>query len=167
MKVFVIKGSIKGMVKIDNRLHLSGENIDSVDKVILACGQDIKVVSRTELNSQEFILKTFSFLILGAIFGVFSHISSSSSTTKSVVQLYITSCGELDHIILGRDEDISGGVDFIMQNFDEKKVQTNFTKLQIIHINLIKVAVRDCIRYDRRNIIFKNYAHAIVIIRIN
>ena len=234
MKVFVIKGSIKGMVKIDNKLHLSGENIDSVDKVILACGQDIKVISRAELN-ENITFSPKDLLLLDSSDNVIGYGSeqgrpnvndimirykktivlnnnfaskndevkivnvvkeqpvedkkTDSCTTDLVVEedeeicentpkiapkiknekvfninscdlgnnkldvpsdivdtqvnefvdsildtankqincneSDITSCGELDHIILGRDEDISGGVDFIMQNFDEKKVQTN------------------------------------------
>lgn len=50
MKVFVIKGSIKGMVKIDNKIHLIGDNFDTVEKVILSFQNDIKVINRAQLN---------------------------------------------------------------------------------------------------------------------
>ncbi len=50
MKIFIIKGILKGMVKIDYKMHLVGENFELVDSVILYDGMNIQVIKKNNFN---------------------------------------------------------------------------------------------------------------------
>ncbi len=50
MKIFVIKGNLKGMVKIDSKMHLVGDGFDIIDKVILFDGITIKVIDKRDFG---------------------------------------------------------------------------------------------------------------------
>lgn len=56
MKIFIVKGLIKGMVKIDSKLHFVGGGFDKVCSVILFDGNKIKV-----LEKEDFALNITAF----------------------------------------------------------------------------------------------------------
>lgn len=51
MKIFVIKGNLKGIVKVDSRVHLFGNDFDKVSSILLFNGVDVKVLNINELSS--------------------------------------------------------------------------------------------------------------------
>ncbi len=50
MKIFVIKGNIRGLVKIDRIIHLVGDDFDKISTIILYDNKNIKIVKKNELN---------------------------------------------------------------------------------------------------------------------
>ena len=50
MKIFVIKGNIKGLVKVDRAIHLVGDEFDKISTIILFDNKSIKIIKSNELN---------------------------------------------------------------------------------------------------------------------
>lgn len=50
MKIFVIKGMLKGIVKIDTKLHFVCDSFERIDKIILIEKDGIKVVEKCDFN---------------------------------------------------------------------------------------------------------------------
>ncbi len=50
MKIFVIKGMLKGIVKLDTKLHFVCDSFERIDKIILIEKDGIKVVEKCDFN---------------------------------------------------------------------------------------------------------------------
>ena len=50
MKIFVIKGFLKGMLKIDNKMHFVGKDFDRVIKVVLFDGVVVKIIDKIDFS---------------------------------------------------------------------------------------------------------------------
>lgn len=50
MKIFIINGKVKGMAKLGDKLNLTGNEIEQVDKVILSGSYCMKVVEKSQLR---------------------------------------------------------------------------------------------------------------------
>ena len=65
MKIFVIKGNLKGMVKIDSKMHFVGDGFDTIDKVILFDGITIKVIDKRDFGVSIVGYKAKDIVLLG------------------------------------------------------------------------------------------------------
>lgn len=64
MKIFVIKGMLKGTVKLDTKLHFVCESVERIDKVILIEKDGIKVVEKCDFNRKILGTSVHSIVLL-------------------------------------------------------------------------------------------------------
>ena len=64
MKIFVIKGFLKGMVKIDNKMHFVGKDFDRVIKVVLFDGVVVKIIDKIDFKYSWLLPKRY-FIVRG------------------------------------------------------------------------------------------------------
>lgn len=64
MKIFVIKGMLKGIVKIDTKLHFVCDSFERIDKIILIEKDGIKVVEKCDFNRKILGVYVHSIVLL-------------------------------------------------------------------------------------------------------
>ncbi len=64
MKIFVIKGMLKGIVKLDTKLHFVCDSFERIDKVILIEKDGIKVVEKCDFNRKIMGASVHSIVLL-------------------------------------------------------------------------------------------------------
>ncbi len=64
MKIFVIKGMLKGIVKLDTKLHFVCDSFERIDKIVLIEKDGIKVVEKCDFNRKIMGASVHSIVLL-------------------------------------------------------------------------------------------------------